>query len=89
MELAQKAKKVVVVMSHLDKRQQSKIVENCTLPLTSAKCVDMIITDLGVFQINHKGLTLLEYFSTTTLKEIEKNTASPFTIHQNLKIIEV
>ncbi|WP_428908420.1 3-oxoacid CoA-transferase subunit B [Niallia sp. Krafla_26] len=89
MELAQKAKKVVVVMSHLDKNHQSKIVKYCTLPLTSAKCVDLIITDLGVFQVNPGGLTLLEYFPTTSLEEIKCRTACSFNIHPNLKITEI
>jgi acetate CoA/acetoacetate CoA-transferase beta subunit len=89
MELAQKAKKVIVVMSHIDKKGQSKIVKNCTLPLTSGKCVDLIITDRAVFQIEQGSLVLLEYFSTTTIEEIKKITACPFKIHHEIKRIFV
>ena len=72
MELAQKAKKVVVVMNHNDKNGHSKILKNCTLPLTSARCVDLIITELAVFHAQSEGLTLREYFSTTTIEEIKE-----------------
>jgi acetate CoA/acetoacetate CoA-transferase beta subunit len=85
MELAQKAKKVIVVMNHFDKKGQSKIVKNCTLPLTSKQCVDLIITDMAVFQIEQGSLILLEYFSTTTIEEIKKMTACPFKVHQEVK----
>lgn len=63
MELAQKAKKVVVLMNHCDKQGNPKIVKECTLPLTSAACVDLIITDLAVFQVNETGLVLTELFA--------------------------
>src|SRR5699024_12344747 len=49
-ELAQKAKKVIVLMNHLDKHGNSKIVEHCTLPLTAQRCVDLIITDMAVIE---------------------------------------
>jgi len=89
MELAQKAKKVIVVMSHYDKAGQSKIVKNCTLPLTSAQCVDMIITDMAVFHIDHDGLTLREYFSTTSIEEIKTMTSCSFQIDKDIKRIIV
>jgi acetate CoA/acetoacetate CoA-transferase beta subunit len=84
-ELAQKAKKVIAVMSHYDKNGQSKIVENCTLPLTSKNCVDMIITDMAVFQIDQEHLILIEYFSITTIEEIKRMTACPFKVHHEIK----
>ena len=51
MDLAQKAKRVVVVMNHVDKYGNAKIVSECTLPLTSKKCVDLIITDMAVMEV--------------------------------------
>ena len=88
MELAQKAKKVVVVMNHNDKNGHSKIFKNCTLPLTSARCVDLIITELAVFHVNSEGLTLREYFSTTTIEEIKARTACSFQVYEHIKKIE-
>ncbi|PLR77263.1 acyl CoA:acetate/3-ketoacid CoA transferase subunit beta [Bacillus sp. V3-13] len=80
MELAQKAGKVIVLMNHTDKYGTPKIVNECTLPLTSAKCVDMIITEMGVFQIEKEQLFLIEVFEPFTVKEIEAKTASAFII---------
>ncbi len=58
MDLAQKAKRVVVVMNHVDKYGNAKIVSECTLPLTSKKCVDLIITDMAVMEVTQDGLIL-------------------------------
>ncbi|HYK73620.1 MAG TPA: 3-oxoacid CoA-transferase subunit B [Pseudoneobacillus sp.] len=88
MELAQKAKKVIVLMNHIDKNGESKIVSKCSLPLTSANCVDMIITEMGVFQIDESGLELCEVFFPFTVEEIKKYTACDFRVSESVKQIE-
>ncbi len=50
MELAQKARRVLVVSRHLDKKGNGKLVENCRLPLTARRCVDVLITERAVFR---------------------------------------
>ena len=50
MELAQKARSVLVVSHHLDKRGRGKLVSRCTLPLTASACVDTLITERAVFR---------------------------------------
>jgi 3-oxoacid CoA-transferase B subunit len=50
MELAQKARRVVVVSRHLDKHGRGKLVERCSLPLTAPRCVDTLITERAVFR---------------------------------------
>lgn len=86
MELAQKANKVIVVMNHVDKRGRPKIVKQCRLPLTSAACVDLIITERAVFEvINGKGLLLTELFSPYTLEEIQEATDCTFEVSVNVK----
>ncbi|MBM3607189.1 MAG: CoA transferase subunit B [Alphaproteobacteria bacterium] len=80
MDLVAGVKKVVVVMEHTAK-DQPKLLPRCTLPLTGAGVVDMIITDLGVFRVDKKGtdgLTLLELADGVTLEEIKSKTAAPF-----------
>ena len=59
-----------------------KILENCSLPLTGKGCVDMIITELGVFNIDDKGLTLIEidqvnkgYYARTRANDVKHLTA--------------
>jgi len=88
MELAQKAKKVIVVMNHTDKRGNPKIVKSCSLPLTSAGCVDMIITDMAVFQIGENGLILTELLDPFTVTEIRENTGCDFLVSERLRVIE-
>lgn len=87
MELAQKANKVIVVMMHLDKRGSSKIVDKCTLPLTSSACVDMVITEKAVFQVKRgKGLILTELFAPYSLQEVMNSTNCYFDISTNLRV---
>ncbi|NRD80457.1 3-oxoacid CoA-transferase subunit B [Bacillus sp. BRMEA1] len=87
MELAQKAKKVVVLMNHCDKQGNPKIVNECTLPLTSSTCVNIIITELAVFQVSSSGLFLTEVFEPYDLKTIKERTGCSFIIHEQIRKI--
>ncbi|MFB6466125.1 3-oxoacid CoA-transferase subunit B [Cytobacillus sp. Hz8] len=78
MELAQKANRVIVVMNHVDKQGQPKILESCTLPQTARGCADLIITDMAVFQVTSEGLQLKEVFEPHCLAEIKKLTGCRF-----------
>ncbi|CAM4229827.1 CoA-transferase [Bacillus manliponensis] len=88
MDLAQKAKRVVVVMNHVDKYGNAKIVSECTLPLTSKKCVDVIITDMAVMEVTDDGLILKELMSPYTIEDVTANTGAPFQIGSDLLVIE-
>lgn len=88
MDLAQKAKRVVVVMNHVDKYGNAKIVSECTLPLTSKKCVDLIITDMAVMEVTPSGLILQELMSPYTVEDIKRHTEADFQISSNLLVIE-
>ncbi|MGM8212155.1 3-oxoacid CoA-transferase subunit B [Virgibacillus sp. W0430] len=87
-ELAQKAKKVIVLMSHLDKRGNSKIVEQCALPLTAKCCVDLIITDMAVIEVSRDGLTLIEVMEPYDVEEVILKTAAPLNISDEIKTIQ-
>lgn len=87
MELAQKAKKVIVIMSHTDKYGKPKIVESCQLPLTSATCVDLIITEMAVFFISKTGLELTEIFAPYSLSDIQKTTGCDFCVSPFIRTI--
>ena len=67
MDLVAGVKKVIVVMDHMTKEGKSKFVKECDLPLTGKGVVDLVITDLGVFEINN-GVTVVEL-----APEIEKD----------------
>jgi 3-oxoacid CoA-transferase len=84
------ATKIVVTTDHVDKYGVSKIVQNCTLPLTGARCVSTIITDLAVFQVDRtKGeLTLTELAPGVTVDEIKEKTDAKFNVAEELGAME-
>ncbi|TMU86857.1 3-oxoacid CoA-transferase subunit B [Bacillus sp. BHET2] len=86
-ELASKAKKVIVLMTHLDKNGGSKIVQECTLPITASSCVSMIITDRAVFTVVNEQLLLKEVFTPYTLKDIEETTDARYSLSPQVKYI--
>jgi 3-oxoacid CoA-transferase B subunit len=90
MDLVAGVKKVVVVMEHTNKAGESKILNECTLPLTGKECVDLIITDLCVFAVERGvGLTLLELAPGVTLEEVEAKTEASFQVSPNLATVAV
>jgi 3-oxoacid CoA-transferase subunit B len=85
MDLVGGVKKVVVVMEHSAKNEP-KLLHQCTLPLTGAGVVDMVITDLGVFTIDRNGgMTLVEIAPDVTLDEIKAQTEASFKVANTLK----
>jgi len=60
MDLVAGVKRVVVIMDHTNRSGDSKLLKQCTLPLTGTEVVDRIITNLGVFDVTDKGLTVVE-----------------------------
>ncbi len=86
MDLVAGVKKVVVVMEHVAK-DGAKLLKRCTLPLTGAGVVDMVITDLGVFEVDHKGrdgLTLTELADGVSVDEIRGKTEADFKVAPGL-----
>jgi 3-oxoacid CoA-transferase subunit B len=80
MDLVAGVKKVVVVMEHTAKAE-AKLLRRCTLPLTGAGVVDIVITDLAVFTIDKKagGMTLMEMAPGVTFDELKAKTEAHFT----------
>jgi 3-oxoacid CoA-transferase subunit B len=80
MDLVAGVRRVVVVMEHANKAGESKILPRCSLPLTGAACVDLVITDLAVFDVDRAGggMTLIELAPGVSLSEVEAKTAAPF-----------
>ena len=66
---------------------ESKLLKRCTLPLTGAAVVDMVITDLGVFTLDRDGggLTLIELAPEVTLDYIKSQTEASFKVANTLK----
>jgi 3-oxoacid CoA-transferase subunit B len=88
MDLVAGVKRVVVLMEHTNKHGDPKILERCTLPLTGAAVVDLIITDLCVMACDkrHGGLTLTQLAPGVTLDSIRASTGATFRIGDNLSV---
>lgn len=84
MDLVAGAKKVIVAMQHTA-RGAAKILQKCNLPLTGVHCVDMIITDMAVFEITENGLLLKELMPGFSLEEVQENTEAEFLVYDMLK----
>jgi 3-oxoacid CoA-transferase subunit B len=83
MDLVAGVRRVVVVMEHVSKDGASKLLDNCSLPLTGQRVVDMVITELGVFSIDKKGssgVTLVELADGVTVEEVKAKTKAKLTI---------
>jgi 3-oxoacid CoA-transferase subunit B len=89
MDLVAGVRRVVVLMEHTA-GGKPKLLKRCNLPLTGAGVVDLIITDLGVFDVEAKGkddgLTLLELAPGVTLAELHEKTEAPFSVAPHLRV---
>jgi 3-oxoacid CoA-transferase subunit B len=85
MDLVAGVKRVVVIMEHTAKDGEKKLLHRCTLPLTGAEVVDLVITDLAVFEIGPSGMTLLEMAPGVTFDEIAAKTGASYTVAPALK----
>jgi len=86
MDLVAGVKRVVVVMEHTAKGKP-KLLTSCTLPLTGTRVVDLLITDLGVFEIDKAGdggMTLVEIADGATLDQIAENTKATYHVAPGL-----
>ena len=79
MDLVCGAKKVIVATEHTDKNGNSKILRQCSLPLTAKGKVSMIVTDMAVFKIENGKLHLVEVLDDYTLEDVKKATDAEFT----------
>jgi 3-oxoacid CoA-transferase subunit B/3-oxoadipate CoA-transferase beta subunit len=86
MDLVAGVKRVVVVMEHTEKTGAPKLLKACTLPLTGAGVVDLVVTDLGVFDVSRgkRPLTLLELADGVTLDEVRAKTEAPFEVAEQV-----
>ncbi|RKX39413.1 MAG: succinyl-CoA--3-ketoacid-CoA transferase, partial [Thermotogae bacterium] len=80
MDLVTGAKKVIVAMQHVNKNGTSKIVKKCSLPLTSIRRVNLIVTDMAVIEVTENGLILKEVAPETTVEEVIKATEAKLAI---------
>ena len=76
MDLVAGVKRVVVIMDHTNKNGESKILKECTLPLTGKSVVHRIITNLCVFDVKSNGLQIVEYADNVSRQQVEDATTA-------------
>lgn len=74
MDLVAAAKNIIVAMQHVDKHGNSKLLQQCTLPITGLGCVKKVVTELGVFDITPEGFKLIERAPGVTVDHIREKT---------------
>lgn len=85
MDLVNGAKRVIVIMEHVNKSGESKVKKACTLPLTGKGVVNRLITDLAVFDFTDSGMVLTSIQPGATMEEVEAHTEAQFTINPLLQ----
>jgi 3-oxoacid CoA-transferase subunit B len=89
MDLVNGAKRVIVTMIQCSKSGASKLVSECTLPLTGVKCVDQVVTDLGVMKVTTDGLVVTELAPGVTRDQFSAACGGRHTFSPELKEVTV
>ncbi|WP_026374762.1 CoA transferase subunit B [Aestuariibacter salexigens] len=84
MDLVAGAKNIIVTMTHADKYGNSKLLPECTLPLTGVNCITRIITDLAVLEIRDGAFYLAEHAPGVSIEEIKKKTAGKLIVPEHV-----
>lgn len=74
MDLVASAKNIIVAMQHVNKAGESKLLKQCSLPITGVGCVKKVVTELGVFDITERGFELKELAPGVTVEEVKAKT---------------
>ena len=74
MDLVASAKNIIVAMQHVNKAGESKLIKQCSLPITGVGCVKKVVTELGVFDITERGFELKELAPGVTVEEVKAKT---------------
>ena len=80
MDLVASAENIIVAMMHTNRKGESKILKECTLPITGVKCIKKVVTDLAVLNVINDGFQLLEKAPGVSVEEIKKATEAELII---------
>ena len=84
-DIALASRRVIVMMEHTTKEGGPKLLRECSYPLTGKECVELVVTDLGLFQVTGEGLILREIALGWTVGEVQALTDAPLTASRELK----
>ena len=86
MDLVASAKNIIVAMMHTNPKGESKLLANCTLPLTGIKCVKKVVTDLAVLNVTNNGFELIETAPGVSIEEVQAKTLGKLFVSPNVVI---
>lgn len=89
MDLVASAKNIIVAMQHVNKAGESKLLKQCTLPITGLHCVKKIVTELGVFDVTERGFELRELAPGVTVDEVISKTEGRLVVEGDIPVMEV
>ena len=84
MDLVASAKNIIVAMMHTNKRGQSKLLKNCSLPITGVNCIKKVVTNLGVLDLKNGKFVLKEYAPGVSIEEIKAATEGDLIISESV-----
>lgn len=84
MDLVASAENIIVAMMHTNKAGESKLLKECTLPLTGVRCVKKIVTDLAVLDVTDQGLKLLERAPGVSVEHIKNATEATLIVEGDI-----
>lgn len=85
MDLVASAKNIIVAMQHVNKAGESKLLKQCSLPITGLRCVKKVVTELGVFDITERGFELKELAPGVTVEEVISKTEGRLVVEGEIK----
>jgi 3-oxoacid CoA-transferase subunit B len=86
MDLVHGARKIIVIMEHVNRNGEPKILKECKLPLTGQKVVNRIITDRAVIDVTEQGLKLVEVAEGYTIEDVQATTEPQLIIDEHVKL---
>ena len=89
MDLVASSENIIVAMTHTNRKGQSKLLRNCSLPITGVECVKKVVTDLAVIQITEKGFRLLERAPGVSVEEIISKTEANLIISNEIPEMKI
>lgn len=89
MDLVASAKNIIVAMMHTSKDGKSKLLKECTLPITGLKCVKKVVTELGTFDITERGFELKELAPGVTVEEVQAKTEGRLVVEGSIPTLEL
>ncbi len=89
MDLVASAKNIIVAMQHTNKAGESKLLPQCSLPITGLGCVKKVVTELGVFDITERGFELKEIAPGVSIEEVKAKTLGRLVVEGDIKEVNV